>query len=178
MRAHTQAAEAGNQLKLTERDAIQLLIEDHRAVQKLFDAFEKAADDDLDRKNTLVRRACEELSVHTIIEEELLYPAAEQALEKDDRPDVEEAYIEHYLVKMLIEKFVSLKAGDRGFDATFKVLSEMVNHHIDEEESELFPKLRKSGADLDELGMKMAKRKQALEAKIPNDAGDRTSQMH
>lgn len=178
MRAHTQPAETGNPMKATERDAIQLLVNDHRAVQKLFDAFGKAADNDLDGKNTLVRRACEELSVHTIIEEELLYPAAEQALEKEDVPDVEEAYVEHYLVKMLIEKFASLKAGDRGFDATFKVLSEMVNHHIEEEESELFPKLRKSGADLNELGMKMAKRKQSLEAKIPNDAGDRTNQMH
>ncbi|WP_250436603.1 MULTISPECIES: hemerythrin domain-containing protein [unclassified Caballeronia] len=160
------------------QDAIQVLTDDHRAVQKLFDAFEKAEKDDLDAKATLVRRACEELTVHAMIEEELLYPAAQEALDEDDRPDVEEAYVEHYLVKVLIEKFTQLKPSDKGFDATFKVLSEMVNHHIEEEESELFPKLRKSGADLDALGSKLMQRKEQLEAKIPKDAGDNTMRLH
>lgn len=146
-------------------------------MQKLFDAFEKAKKDDLDAKATLVRRTCEELTVHAMIEEELLYPAAQEALNKDDRPNVEEAYVEHFLVKVLIEKFVTLKPGMPGFDATFKVLSDM-GHHIEEEESDLFPKLRKSGADLDELGKKLMQRKQALEARIPNDAGDNTTRLH
>ncbi|WP_409018234.1 hemerythrin domain-containing protein [Caballeronia sp. LZ035] len=159
-------------------DATKLLTEDHRAVQKLFDAFEKADDNDLEAKGTLVRRACEELTVHAMIEEELLYPAAQKALPEDERPDVEEAYVEHFLVKVLIEKFATLKPGQTGFDATFKVLSEMVKHHIEEEESELFPNLRKSGADLEELGGKMMKRKEALEAKIPKDAGDNTMRLH
>ncbi|MFM0323156.1 hemerythrin domain-containing protein [Caballeronia glebae] len=160
------------------QDAIQLLTDDHRAVQKLFDAFEKAEKDDLDAKTTLVRRACEELTVHAMIEEELLYPAAQEALDEDDRPDVEEAYVEHFLVKVLIDKFTKLKAGDKGFDATFKVLTEMVSHHIEEEESDLFPKLRSSGADLDALGKKLMKRKEQLEAKIPKDAGDNTMRLH
>ncbi|WP_321799048.1 hemerythrin domain-containing protein [Caballeronia sp. J97] len=159
-------------------DAIQVLTEDHRAVQKLFDAFDKTQNDDLDAKTALVRRACEELTVHAMIEEELLYPAAQEALDEDDRPDVEEAYVEHFLVKVLIDKFTTLKAGDKGFDATFKVLSEMVRHHIDEEESDLFPKLRKSGADLNALGFKMIERKERLEAKIPKDAGDNTMRLH
>lgn len=160
------------------QDALQMLTEDHRAVQKLFEAFEKAAKDDIDAKTTLVRRACEELTVHAMIEEELLYPAAQEALGEDDRPDVEEAYVEHFLVKVLIEKFAKLRAGDAGFDATFKVMSEMVSHHIEEEESDLFPKLRKSGADLDELGRKMMQRKEELESKIPKDAGDNTTRLH
>ncbi|SDR54023.1 Hemerythrin HHE cation binding domain-containing protein [Paraburkholderia fungorum] len=160
------------------QDAISVLIADHRAVQTLFDAFKRADEHDLDRKGTLVRRACEELSIHAMVEEELLYPAAQEALDEDKRPDVEEAFVEHYLVKVLIEKFSTLKPGQKGFDATFKVLTEMVSHHIEEEESELFPALRKSNADLETLGAEITKRKAALEAKLPNDVGDRTTQLH
>lgn len=159
------------------QDAIQVLMDDHRAVEKLFDAFEKARTDDLEAKATLVRRACEELTVHAMIEEELLYPAAQEALDESDRPDVEEAYVEHFLVKVLIDKFTKLRAGEAGFDATFKVMSEMVRHHIEEEESDLFPKLRKSGADLEALGRKLAQRKEDLESKLPQDAGDNTMRV-
>ncbi|SAK97723.1 cation-binding protein [Caballeronia pedi] len=172
----TQAATGTSRPAQTE-DAIELLRNDHRAVQKLFSAFEKAKDDDFDAKSTLVRRACEELTVHAMIEEELLYPAAQVALDEDDRPDVEEAYVEHYLVKVLIDKFTTLRAGEPGFDATFKVMSEMVQHHIEEEESDLFPKLRKSGADLNALGKELMQRKEELEAKIPKDAGDNTMRL-
>lgn len=158
-------------------DAISLLRNDHRAVKQLFETFEKTAENDLDAKATLVRRACEELTVHAMIEEELLYPAAREALGENDRPDVEEAYVEHFLVKVLIEKFMTLKAGEPGFDATFKVLSEMVSHHIEEEETELFPKLKKSGVDLVELGNKLRRRKDALESRVPKDAGDNTPRL-
>jgi hemerythrin superfamily protein len=159
-------------------DAISLLIDDHRAVQGLFDAFKKADDNDLDRKGTLVQRACEELVIHTIIEEEILYPAAHAALEGDKKPDVDEAFVEHYLVKVLIDKFTKLKPGEKGFDATFKVLMELVSHHVEEEENELFPELRKSDADLEALGARILKRKTALEARLPKDIGDRTLQVH
>jgi hemerythrin superfamily protein len=160
------------------KDAIGVLTDDHRTVQRLFDAFRKADDTDLDRKGTLVRRACEELTIHAMVEEKLLYPAAQESLDDEDKPDVEEAFVEHYLVKMLIEKFVTLKPGEKGFDATFKVLMEMVEHHIEEEESELFPELKKSHADLEALGAAIMKEKTALEAKLPKDAGDRTMQLH
>ncbi len=133
-------------------DAIAVLESDHRAVEKLFAAFERTAEDDLDAKGTLVRRACEELTIHAMIEEELLYPAAQAALPDDEKKDVDEAYVEHFLVKTLIEKFMTLKPGADGFDATFKVLSENVKHHVEEEESELFPALRKSRLDLAALG--------------------------
>ena len=85
-----------------------------------------------------MQRACELLTIHAIVEEELLYPAARDALEADDKDDVDEAYVEHFLVKTLIEKFTQLKAGDEGFDATFKVMSENVNHHVEEEETSSF----------------------------------------
>jgi hemerythrin-like domain-containing protein len=150
----------------TAGDAIQLLEADHRIAEQLFDAFEKAGDDDLEAKGTLARRACEVLTVHTMIEEAILYPAAHKALGKSDEIDVDEAYVEHFLAKTLIGKFDTLKPGDHGFDATFKVLSEMVRHHIEEEESSLFPELRASGIDLVRLGEEMATEKERLMKKL------------
>lgn len=143
-----------------------MLEEEHRAVEKLFDAFERAEEDDLERKATLVQRACELLTMHAIVEEEILYPAAKDALDKDDKDDVNEAYVEHFLVKTLIEKFTTMQAGDEGFDATFKVLTENVKHHVEEEESELFPELRKTRLDLVAMGERIAKRRAALQNKI------------
>jgi hemerythrin superfamily protein len=180
MRSTTRATERSTETarKHTTDDALSLLIHDHRAVQRLFDAFEKTDKNDLDARGALVRRACEELTVHSIIEEELLYPAAQEALHDSDVLDVEEAYVEHFLVKMLIEKFSVLKPGAPGFDATFKVLTEMVRHHIEEEENELFAELRRTRLDLEALGGKLAQRKAALESKLPKDAGDKTGQLH
>src|ERR1700712_503069 len=157
----------------TRQDALTLLEEEHRAVEKLFDAFERAADDDLERKATLVQRACELLTMHAIMEEEILYPAAREALGKDGKTDVNEAFVEHFLVKTLIEKFSTMKAGDEGFDATFKVLTESVNHHVEEEESELFPELRKAKLDLVSMGERIAKRHEALQNKITEVATSR-----
>jgi hemerythrin superfamily protein len=149
-------------------DALAFLEAEHRSVEKLFEAFGKAADD-LDAKSALVQRACEELSIHTMLEEELLYPAAQ------------EAYIEHFLVKTLIAKFETLKPCDKGFDATFKVMSEMVGHHVEEEEEELFPELRKSKCDLRALGEKLAKRKAELQSKLDavgsGSVGDKTEML-
>ncbi|CAG9208744.1 Cation-binding protein [Paraburkholderia tropica] len=175
---HAGAAKSRSARAADAPDAISLLKRDHQVVKGFFESFKQAADDDLDARATFVRRACEELTIHAMIEEELLYPAAKEALDEDDRPDVEEAYVEHFLVKVLIEKFVTLKAGEPGFDATFKVLSEMVSHHIEEEESELFPKLKKSGVDLVELGKKLQVRKDALNSKVPKDTGDNTMRVH
>ncbi|MCC8395486.1 hemerythrin domain-containing protein [Paraburkholderia sp. MMS20-SJTR3] len=156
-------------------DALALLEADHRAVEKLFDAFTKERGDEratLEAKAALAQRACEELTMHAIIEEELLYPAAQQALPDDDKLDVDEAFVEHYLVKTLIARFETLKAGDKGFDATFKVMSELVKHHVEEEEGELFPALRRTGLDLAALGKKIAARKEALQSKL-DQAGSR-----
>lgn len=173
MSEHSPSAETS-----AHADAIALLKADHRTVEKLFDAFEKAGYDDLEAKGTLARRACEELTVHAIIEEELLYPVAHKQLDKQDEIDVDEAYVEHFLVKTLIEKFDTLKPGDHGFDATFKVMSELVKHHVEEEESALFPELRESGVDLVALGEKLRARKAELMNKLDQAGsklvGDRT----
>ncbi|WP_250535051.1 hemerythrin domain-containing protein [Caballeronia sp. AZ10_KS36] len=155
-------------------DALKILEEDHRAVEQLFEAFDRAPKDDLERKSTLVQRACELLTIHAIVEEELLYPAAREAFGSDDEKiDVEEAYVEHYLVKTLIEKFTQLKAGDEGFDATFRVLKENVMHHVEEEESELFKEIRKTKLDVAALGQKIEARKTELQNRITEVATPR-----
>jgi len=155
-------------------DAIDVLTADHRAVESLFEAFERADESDLDARSTLVRRACELLTVHAMIEEEILYPAAREMLPDSDKTDVDEALVEHFLVKALIEKFAAMNAGAPGFDATFKVLSENVRHHVEEEEGELFPELRKAMPNLSELGRRLVARKDELMAKLPTNVGDRT----
>jgi hypothetical protein len=94
-------------------------------------------------------------------------------LPDSDSVDVEEGYIERFLVKTLIAKFETLRAGNRGFDATFKVMSEMVDHHVGEEARELFPELRKSKCKLRALGEKMAKRKAELQLKL-DEVGSRS----
>ncbi|SAK46325.1 cation-binding protein [Caballeronia glebae] len=143
-------------------DALDMLEADHRAIEQLFDAFERTERNDFERKNTLVQRACELLTIHAIVEEELLYPLAQNALAADRRVDVDEAYVEHFLMKTLIERFANLSAGEDGFDATFKVLRENAAHHIDEEETTLFPQVRKTPMDLVAIGAKMAARMAVL----------------
>jgi hemerythrin superfamily protein len=151
-------------------DALDVLEADHRAIEQLFDAFERAERNDFERKNTLAQRACELLTIHAIVEEEMLYPAAQEALGADQRIDVDEAYVEHFLVKTLIERFASLKAGDDGFDATFKVLKENATYHIEEEETTLFPEVRRTQMDLVAIGARMAARKAALKERIAETA--------
>ncbi|CAH2790139.1 MAG: hypothetical protein CBHOC_2481 [uncultured Caballeronia sp.] len=142
-----------------------MLEEDHRTIEQLFDAFDRADAGDLERKNALVQRACELLTIHSIIEEETLYPAAQKkALGAHERIDVDEAYVEHFLIKTLIERLASLKAGDDGFDGTVKVLKENTAHHIEEEELVLFPEVCKTSMGLVALGVKMASRKATLQS--------------
>lgn len=105
-------------------DALDMLEEDHRAIEQLFDAFDRADAGDLERKNALVQRTCELLTIHSIIEEETLYPAAQEAFGTHERIDVDEAYVEHFLIKTLIERLASLRAGDDGFDGIVKVLKD------------------------------------------------------
>jgi len=150
-------------------DALDTLVADHRAIEKLFDAFDRAEDraaDTAATRGALVQRACEELAVHTMLEEELLYPAAMQALAADQKTDIEEAFVEHFLVKTLIAKFETLKPDDPGFNATFRVMAEMVKHHVEEEESQLFPALRRSSLDRAKLGAQIAQRKAQLTRKL------------
>lgn len=142
------------------RDAIALLKQDHRTVDQLFNEFERADDEEL---SSLSERICQMLTVHAQIEEELLYPAAREALEDEEESElVAEAQVEHNSAKDLIHKIEGMTSEDEQYKATVKVLGEYVRHHVKEEENELFPKLRKTELDLKELGSRLADRKFAL----------------
>jgi hemerythrin superfamily protein len=148
-------------------DAIALLKADHRAVEKLFKEFESAKGEG--RKEKLARRICLELTVHTAIEEEIFYPACKGKVDEDL---LKEAYVEHDAAKLLIAE---IEAGtgesDDFFDAKVQVLSEQIEHHVKEEEGELFPQVRKADVDLKLLGERLAGRKRELtdeyQAKLP-----------
>lgn len=140
------------------KDAIALLKEDHRAVEKLFKQFEEAKGDG--RKEKLARRICLELSIHTRIEEEIFYPACKGQIEEDL---IKEAYVEHDAAKLLIAEIeAGSGASDEFFDAKVQVLSEQIEHHVDEEEKELFPEVRKADLDLKSLGEQLSTRKREL----------------
>src|ERR1043166_5723283 len=111
-------------------DAISLLKGDHRKVEELFETYEKARD--AARKQKLVKQICMELSIHTTIEEEIFYPACTGQVE--DKNLVEEAYVEHDGAKVLIAELMSGDPENEFFDAKVSVLSEMIKHHVKEEE--------------------------------------------
>jgi hemerythrin-like domain-containing protein len=144
----------------TARDAIALLEADHRAVEQLFKQFEASTGDA--NKRDITNVICVALKVHARLEEELFYPAAFDAIE--DKSLVGEAVVEHASAKDLIAQIEAGAPGEALYDAKVKVLSEYINHHVTEEEEELFPQCRASGMDIDALGQIMSLRKQELMA--------------
>jgi hemerythrin superfamily protein len=145
----------------TKNDAIKLLTEDHNKVKKLFKEFEKLSKkNDEEGKEELAVQICKELTVHAQLEEEIFYPAVREAIDDDEL--MNEAMIEHASAKDLIAQIQSMAASDPMYDAVVTVLSEYINHHVEEEQNEMFPKVQKSDMDLEELGLEMAERKEAL----------------
>ena len=143
-------------------DAIALLKEDHRKVEKLFKEFEEAKGEG--RKEKLARQICLELSVHAAIEEEIFYPACQGTVEEDL---LKESYVEHDVAKLLIAEIEANEGGgDEFFDSKVKVLSEEIEHHVEEEEKPggVFSQARKGKMDLDTLGERLAARKKELVA--------------
>ena len=141
-------------------DAIALLKADHRKVEELFAKFESASGKSAKQK--IAHEICTELKVHAQIEEEIFYPAVREAIEDDDL--MNEAQVEHQSAKELIAQLEGMKAGDPLYAATFTVLGEYILHHVKEEESEMFPQVRKAGLDLEALGRQMLARKEELMA--------------
>jgi hypothetical protein len=143
------------------QDAIALLKQDHREVEQLFEDYEKAGGDG--RKRTLAEEICLELSVHAQIEEEIFYPACEGKVDEDL---LKESYVEHDGAKVLIAEIMAGDpSGDEYYDAKVKVLSEEIQHHVEEEERRmegLFAQARKAGLDMDALGDQLAARKAEL----------------
>jgi hypothetical protein len=143
-------------------DAISLLKADHRAVDALFDEFDKARRSDT--KSRLVGQICDALKIHTIIEEEIFYPAVRPKIDADI---VDEGIVEHDGAKVLINDLAGSKPTDAYYDAKVKVLAEEIRHHVQEEEGWLrgmFAQSRRTDIDMDELGAKLAARKAELEA--------------
>src|SRR3954471_21252228 len=138
-----------------------MLKEDHDKVEKAFKEFEKMDRSDSDTCRELVRSVCEDLKTHTTLEEEIFYPALREAMEDEDL--LNEAAVEHETAKMLIEQLENMAGDDPNYYATFTVLGEYVQHHVKEEEGEMFPEAKKAeGLDLDALGEQMKSRKEEL----------------
>jgi hemerythrin superfamily protein len=145
-----------------QQNAIELLKSDHQEVTQLFQQYEKS--DGSAKKADIVEKICKALKVHSEIEEDIFYPAARGALEEEDEEVMDEAEVEHSSIKSLIEQLEDGHPGDELFDAKVKVLFEYVKHHVKEEEGEMFPKVKKTDLDLDELGSELAARKAELTA--------------
>jgi hemerythrin superfamily protein len=139
-------------------DAISLLKADHREVKGWFDDYEDAEDDA--EKAALSANICAALKVHTQIEEEIFYPAARAATGDNDLLD--EAKVEHAGAKDLIAQIEAMNVGDDLYDAKVKVLGEQIKHHVEEEETELFPEALEAKMDLKALGEQLAARKMEL----------------
>ena len=137
-------------------DAIVLLKKDHQEIKRAFDAFEKAGENAHAKKGQLVDRIIELLTVHTYIENEVMYPRV-RALLPDLEDDVLESYEEHHVADLLVMELVPMTYKDERFVAKATVLIENVEHHIEEEEQEWFPKVREGLGRkfLQELGTEM-----------------------
>ena len=142
------------------QDGLQLLAADHRKVEGLFAAFEKASG--AGDKEKLVRQICTELKVHSMIEEEIYYPAIRGKVAEDA---LDEAYVEHDSAKLLINELEAAEPDESFYDAKVKVLSELIEHHVKEEEKQrdnLFQQTRAADIDLQALGAELAARKAEL----------------
>jgi hypothetical protein len=148
-------------------DAIALLKADHRKVEELFEKFESSRS--ADKKAALAQEICTELTIHTMIEEEIFYPACKGQIEDDT---LEEAYVEHDGAKLLIAEIEAGSPNEPYYDAKVKVLSEQIKHHVKEEEMRsegMFAQAREAGLDMDGLGEQMASRKKELLAQFKSD---------
>jgi hemerythrin superfamily protein len=143
------------------QDAVTLLTEDHEHVKSMFEQYEELGERAHVSKQKLALKICEELTKHATAEEEIFYPAVRAATKDEDM--VDEAVVEHASAKDLIAQIISMDPTDDLYDAKVKVLGELIDHHVKEEEQEMFPKAKKANLDLMELGAAIAARKQEIE---------------
>nr|HET7858152.1 hemerythrin domain-containing protein [Caldimonas sp.] len=155
--------------ELVEQDAVSLLSSDHAEVKQMFEEYRQLVEDGAgdDRRGELAGQICSALTVHAEIEEDIFYPALRERLEDDLALD--QAEVEHAIARDLVEQIESMEPDDALFDARVLVLAEYVEHHVQEEETEIFPQAEKSGIDLDELGAELAERKHELMAELDED---------
>jgi len=151
------------------QDAVSLLTADHAEVKQMFETYRQLVDESADdeQRGELARKICSMLTVHAEIEEEIFYPAMRDSV--DDELTLDEAEVEHASAKELIEQLEGMDPDDALYDAKVIVLGEYVDHHVQEEENEIFPQAEKSGIDLDDLGAELASRKRELMSTLADD---------
>jgi hemerythrin superfamily protein len=154
-----------------EPDAIAMLIADHKKVKTLFAEFHTLKDDGRGKdKSAIVKQVCNALKIHEAIEEEIFYPAVRKAI--DDADLMDEAVVEHAGAKEIIAQLEEAEPTDELYDAKVTVLAEQINHHVKEEESEMFPKAKKAKVDTAALGARMLERKETLMTELGMSPGD------
>ena len=166
---------------MPKHDAIVLLKTDHAAVKKLFESEKRLTKADGKKKEAIFNRIKAALTVHATIEEEIFYPAVKAARAENVKDEVREAYEEHKQIKGLLAQIAGITSADETYDMKIKVLREDVEHHVKDEETEMFPDAKKFLGEkrLMELGAKLEARKQQLEKNpTPKPAFDRQSAAH
>jgi len=153
-------------------DVIELLKKDHETVVELFKAFESAKDAKQRQScEQLAQQICQELTIHSTVEEELFYPAVDAKAEgqnEDAEDKIKEADEEHRLVKQLVAEIEGMTASEDHFEAKMKVLKDVVDHHVEEEEGELMPNAKRlfSRGELEDIGSQAEARKEELKARV------------
>jgi hemerythrin superfamily protein len=147
-----------------EIDAIELLMQDHKNVKALFEQYEALSDRSRASKKKVATQICLELTKHATAEEEIFYPAVREATGDNDL--IDEATVEHAAAKDMIAQILAMHPDEDLYDAKVKVLSEQIEHHVEEEEGEMFPKARKAKLDLASLGAAIEARKAEIELPV------------
>lgn len=159
---HQAASVSPTRSEALDMDAIELLTQDHQSVKELFEQYESLSDRSLASKRKLALKICLELSKHATAEEEIFYPAVRGA-SRQNGDVIDEAVVEHASAKELIAQIIAMAPGEDLYDAKVKVLSEQIEHHVAEEEGDIFPKAREAQLDLLALGSQIAARKAEIE---------------
>jgi hemerythrin-like domain-containing protein len=148
-------------------DAVKMLEQDHQNVKRMLKQYDEMGEGQKEQKRALAEKIISELMVHERIEEDVFYPAFKAAADKEGKELVAESKEEHHVVDLIIEELQAVRVEDEEFDAKFKVLKENVEHHIKEEEEEMFPDARKLlKGRLEELGEVMAELKTSLTRQV------------
>lgn len=146
-------------------NAIDMLKADHKKVKKLFREYQAAGDRAYQKKKGIAEEVFTEITVHSTLEEELFYPVMKERTDENGKDLVAESFEEHHVVAILIEELKALDPKDERYDAKFSVLMENIEHHIEEEEGELFPEAEEVlGNAMERLGTQMKERKEQLMA--------------
>jgi hemerythrin superfamily protein len=172
----TARRESGRTATAARTEMLNMLKQEHKKVKKAFQDFERLDKEASEQCQALVMQTCSDLALHAALEEEVFYPAIRGSLREQSL--IDEAEVEHACAKTLIADLQQMAPEDRAYAATFKVLGEYVQHHIKEEESEIFPQLTRAKLDWDSLEQQMTMRRQALAAELLQGSDTRPMPAH